>query len=721
MAEKIVSPGVFTNEVDQSFLPAGVAAIGAAVVGPTAKGPALIPTVVSSYSEFVQTFGGKIESGSGATKNSYKYLTNYAAQEYLKYADTLTVVRILAGSYTPAQSVVSSSVSSGNTFSSASVTFAHVPSGSVDASGQMDELTIGGVDFTFVSESAGLTNTATQIFVEFVKAGGETTTTTVAENMVSAINDNSSTHGLAITATNSANVLILSGSSAGVLTLAMTTGSGGDGTATTNEFGLMSSGNSVQGGTNTTTEANCFTLTTLSDGADLNSYGPEVTNNLLSSGSDNNIRWEITSVNNAKGTFNLQIRRGNDTSKRKVLLEQYNNLTLDPNSSDFISRRIGDQFNTLADSGETQPYLQLTGDYQNKSKYVRVTTHVTTYNYLDENGNVRDASLSGSLPAVGSGSFNGGSDGTVLHPQKFYDTIEDTNVQGFNPDIAGNGGTSYSDAIALLKNQDEYDINLITLPGLVNSKHGTTIGELIQMCEDRGDCFSIVDPVLYGMTIADATTQAESRDTNYAAMYWPWIKIPDPDLGRNVWVPAGTCIPSVYAFNDRVAAPWFAPAGLNRGGIDIAVQAQRKLTHANRDTLYESNVNPIATFPNAGVTVFGQKTLQKKASALDRVNVRRLLIAAKKFIASTTKFLVFENNTAATRNRFLSIVNPYFESVQQRQGLFAFKVVMDETNNTPDVIDRNQMKGQIFLQPAKTAEFIIIDFNILPTGAAFPE
>ena len=121
------------------------------------------------------------------------------------------------------------------------------------------------------------------------------------------------------------------------------------------------------------------------------------------------------------------------------------------------------------------------------------------------------------------------------------------------------------------------------------------------------------------------------------------------------------------------------------------------------------------------MTVFGQKTLQKKSSALDRVNVRRLLIAAKKFIASTTKFLIFENNTAATRNRFLSIVNPYFENVQQRQGLFAFKVVMDETNNTPDVIDRNQMVGQIFLQPAKAAEFIIIDFNILPTGAAFPE
>ena len=197
--------------------------------------------------------------------------------------------------------------------------------------------------------------------------------------------------------------------------------------------------------------------------------------------------------------------------------------------------------------------------------------------------------------------------------------------------------------------------------------------------------------------------------------------IPDNNLSRNVWVPGSVVLPGVYAFNDRVAAEWFAPAGLNRGGIELAVQAERKLTHTNRDTLYESNVNPIATFPNTGVCVWGQKTLQKKASALDRVNVRRLLIAAKKFIASATKFLVFEQNSAATRLRFLNIVNPYLESVQQRQGLYAFKVVMDETNNTPDVIDRNQMVGQLFLQPTKTAEFIIIDFNILPTGAAFPE
>ena len=160
--------------------------------------------------------------------------------------------------------------------------------------------------------------------------------------------------------------------------------------------------------------------------------------------------------------------------------------------------------------------------------------------------------------------------------------------------------------------------------------------------------------------------------------------------------------------------------GITRGGLGSVVRAERKLTSANRDTLYEANVNPIATFPQQGVVVFGQKTLQKAASALDRVNVRRLLISLKGYISQIADNLVFEQNTIATRQNFLTQVNPYLESVQQRQGLYAFKVVMDETNNTPDVIDRNELIGQIFLQPTKTAEFIILDFNVLPTGATFP-
>jgi phage tail sheath protein FI len=179
-------------------------------------------------------------------------------------------------------------------------------------------------------------------------------------------------------------------------------------------------------------------------------------------------------------------------------------------------------------------------------------------------------------------------------------------------------------------------------------------------------------------------------------------------------------IGGVYAFNDSVSEPWFAPAGINRGGLSNVIRAEQKLPQSSRDTLYSGNVNPIATFPGTGVVVYGQKTLQKQASALDRVNVRRLLIALKSYISQVANNLVFEQNTIATRNQFLSQVNPYLESVQQRQGLYAFRVIMDDSNNTADVIDRNQLVGQIYIQPTKTAEFIYLDFNILPTGATFP-
>jgi phage tail sheath protein FI len=186
-----------------------------------------------------------------------------------------------------------------------------------------------------------------------------------------------------------------------------------------------------------------------------------------------------------------------------------------------------------------------------------------------------------------------------------------------------------------------------------------------------------------------------------------------------VAVPPSVLMPAVFAANDNSAAEWFAPAGLNRGGITGAIGVVNRLTHADRDTLYEGKVNPIAQFPGQGIVAFGQKTLQSRPSALDRINVRRLLITVKKYIASTSRYLVFEQNTSETRNRFLNTVNPYLEGIQQRQGLFAFRVVMDDSNNTPDVIDRNILQGAIFLQPTKTAEFIQIDFNILPTGATF--
>lgn len=441
----------------------------------------------------------------------------------------------------------------------------------------------------------------------------------------------------------------------------------------------------------------------------------------LVSGSADNLRWEIQNVNTGSGTFTLLIRQGNDSTNNTVILETFTNVSLDPASANYIAAVIGDQYVTIGTDGSTS-YNYLQGNYPNRSNYVRVSAvSLATPNYLANDGisvNVNGAgiSYSASLPIATSGSFyNAG--GVVKSGATYFQSISNTST-----DIQGVIGASYTTAINLLSNKDEYVFNIISAPGLIyknsTAQANTTISSIISLAETRGDCIAVVDLVQTGSQVTAVTGEAVTINSSYAATYWPWVQVQSA-TGRNEYVPAGTVIPGVYAFTDAAAAPWFAPAGLVRGGLAGVIQAERKLTKGERDTLYLGKINPIATFPGTGISVFGQKTLQTKASALDRVNVRRLLIELKKFIGDQARNLVFEQNTIATRNRFLAVVNPYLESVVQRQGLYAYRVVMDTTNNTADVVDRNQLVGQIFIQPTKTIEFVVLDFTIEPTGATF--
>ena len=464
-----------------------------------------------------------------------------------------------------------------------------------------------------------------------------------------------------------------------------------------------------------------FVLETLSEGELMNneaipSSDTEIGGGAMLSGSQYNIRWEVPQVNSASGQFSLIIRRGDDRSAQQTVLEQYNNVSLDPQSSNYISKVIGDINNTLAeDSG--QYFVQESGSYSNRSRYVRVKqVNYKTPQYFNNAGIAKDE-FTGSLPQVQSGSFGDATGTNVSTSRKmnFYEDINGTDSQGLT-------GPCYTNVINLLANQDEYQYNIITAPGLINASagHASEITSMVNNSIARGDNMSIIDLVEYNAQVGDVTNQASGFDNSYTAAYWPWIQTVDPNTGELVWIPASTMISGVMAYTDASSEPWFAPAGITRGGLGQVTRAERKLTVGQRDTLYEANVNPIASFPNQGVVVFGQKTLQKRASALDRINVRRLLIQLKGYISQVADNLVFEQNTISTRNNFLTQVNPYLESVQQRQGLYAFKVVMDESNNTPDVIDRNELLGQIFIQPTRTAEFVILDFNVLPTGATFP-
>jgi hypothetical protein len=457
-----------------------------------------------------------------------------------------------------------------------------------------------------------------------------------------------------------------------------------------------------------------FTLQTLSWGDNMNSTSSLDAQGALQSGSANNLRWQIVNSNTASGTFNLLVRRGDDNTNVPIVLETWTNLSLDPTQPNYIEKVIGNQIFGVGDS--TNTFVTASGNYPNKSNYITIkSVNFKTPNYFDNNGNFKPQYTS-SLPANVSGSFGGASGSLFVGAaNKYYQDITATNIQGLI-------STDYSTAISLMSNQDEYAYNVIIAPGLAyqdtNSK--TQLATLINNTQNRGDAIAVVDMVRYGQDINTVTGTANTLDTSYASTYWPWLQTVDPITGEFTWVPASTMIPAVYVNNDNIAAPWFAPAGLNRGGILNAIRAERKLTNSNRDTLYQNKVNPLATFPGTGVVVYGQKTLQTKASSLDRVNVRRLLIALKTKISEIANTLTFEQNTIATRTSFISQVNPYLASVQQQQGLYAFKVIMDDSNNNAETIDRNQLVGQIYLQPTKTAEFIYLDFNILPTGATFP-
>jgi len=572
------SPGVKINEIDNTYLTGQPINVGAAIIGPTVKGPVEVPTVVTSYSEYKAVFGDVFTSGS----DTYSYLTSIAAYNYFNYGgESLLVARVASGSFSPASSSI------------------------------------------------------------------------IADDSVYVIN------------------------------------------------GYVDPGYILGGGTN------IFELKTLSEGIIMNNETVGI-NGALTSGTPDNIRFEITSPNAAKGTFNVLIRRGDDTTAKPIILEAFNGVSLDPKSNNFIARVIGNQTKVY---DPTTNQMIVEGEYPNASKYVRVSAvNVLTPDYLDVNGNVKPAYV-GVLPPAQLGTF-GGATGTIMGGANFYDNIS-TQTQGL---VASN----YTNMVNLLSNAEEFKFNIISTPGLTKESHSSVVSAIIATTQERGDSIYVLDLTNYSSALSTAVTQAQSIDNSYASTYWPWVNISDPATGKIVWVPASTLIPGVYMNNDRIAAPWFAPAGMNRGGLGTVLRAKYKLSQAQKDELYVNNINPLATMPQQGVVAFGQKTLQKDASALDRVNVRRLLIELKSFIGQVANTIVFEPNTTVTRLSFINRVSPYLETIQQKQGLYAFKVVMDESLNTPDVIDRNQLIGQIYIQPTRTAEFISLDFILQPTGATFP-
>jgi hypothetical protein len=798
MAEKIVSPGVFTNEKDLSFLPAGIAAIGAAIIGPTQKGPAFVPTIVENFDEFIAKFGGLSET---------TYVP-YAVKSYLAAAGTVTIVRVLqeGGYASDAVHIVHTNDSAEEKLVGVILPTKNTADGASNGNGfEVSDFDTSGFNGGSVTGSFGFQLSGSGIS---------------AQNLTASANPNNSS--------NFQNVLGTSaqGAKKGYMYtwydnfLKSTEGLSGSVAFVTTSLGAnvdyssSGAGDAQKGSTPYITsqiigneKLDLFKVKTLADGTDTNtSLKVSIINQTLPGGNPAS----------DYGTFLMLVREYSDTDQRPVVLESFSNLNLDPDSSNYIARRIGDRYKTVSDTG----VVTVNGDYDNISQYVyidavddikakAITPNVKPWGYdayvqpisssysvptasfitqdtiirgafnkkayygfnfagTSDNNNLLKPLANGTVQIAGndfnlddcfiypsasstdanssitpgasiSGStfagvdisnflkfsvgFQGGYDGDdPAITKNMGSSILPSNTMGLDCTSASSKGTiGYIKALNSINNPDELDVNLIVAPGCTIADHSAVTNKMIEVAEDRGDCFALVDPVSQGNTLGAAVSAITSAglDTSYAGTYWPWLKILDTDKNKPVWVPPSVVLPRVFANSDNVAYEWFAPAGLNRGGISEAIDVEAKLQQSNRDDLYENRINPIASFPNQGIVAWGQKTLQAKPSALDRINVRRLLITLKKFIASSSRYLVFENNTTETRQRFLNIVSPYLETVKSRQGLYAYRVVMDESNNTPDVIDRNQMYGQIFIQPAKAAEFIVLDFNILPTGATF--
>lgn len=810
MAERIVSPGVFSREIDSSFLPQAVAQIGAALIGPTIKGPAFVPTTVGSFKEFVTKFGGFSET---------TYLP-YTAKSYLTNAPSATIIRVLGtGGYelTNPVAVVATSGSSSYLLSMLHPTFA-VTSEGATALYQKSTVVAGASTGSFLLTLSGSFVTDTSAFTNATDKNGTTYSASVDPDSNDFLgklfgyspNGTTPVYNYSIFSNNAASLL-----DDGYTTITIQTGS------SVNNWDFQNSYLPAETPWITSQKVggqaiNLFKFVHLSDG---------VATNMDVKVGITNIRAAGTVAGSQYGQFDIVIRyvdqsdiknapfTHEDDDLRPTIIEQFT-CNLDPNSPLFISRVIGDIYYSVDGNGK----VSVLGDYPNKSNYVRVEldeavkngaidpslvpfgfkalytpipssftqppaaayiqdqTIGGTYNkrrYWGFNfdfqntdnvnylcalpvtaqlsiGNNVDFILSNFNQPVGAAyptsaspytgaidlstntsidtrkfivPFQGGFDGQKPNLQKRTGQyIIAGNTQGFDiSSTSAAGYTAYKKAIDAISNKDEFDINMIITPGILHALHPSITTYAKDMAEERGDAFYVMDAVGYDASVADAVSTVAGMDSSYTATYYPWVKIMDSDKNKPVWVPPSVVLPGVISFNDRIAAEWFAPAGLNRGGLTEVIQSKTRLSQTERDSLYENRVNPISSFPGQGVCVWGQKTLQGRPSALDRINVRRLLIAAKKFIAASTRFLVFEQNTAATRNRFLNIVTPYLESIQQRQGLYAFRVIMDETNNTPDVIDRNIMYGQLYLQPTKTAEFIVLDFNVQPTGAEFPE
>lgn len=387
------------------------------------------------------------------------------------------------------------------------------------------------------------------------------------------------------------------------------------------------------------------------------------------------------------------------------------------------------------DSGATGTYIDGTeaiGEFEVGAGQIR--TYTDTEDALNPYYNIKTRKFT-LVPA-------GGFDGWDVHRtvRSNTDGFQQGGIYSGYPDspttVPKNDYQAWQTAIETFANPEEVTINLFATPGINWMDHSSLVQDTIDMIEDdRTDSLYIIDSpnIDISVSIGDngkadvlASTQIANAlidtgiDSSYACTYFPWIQMRDTTNSVNLYLPPTGEVVKAIAFTDNVKFPWFAPAGLNRG-VTSAIKSKYKLSLDARDILYKARINPMADFADSGTAIFGQKTLQIKESALDRINVRRLLLQIKVLISNIAVRLLFDQNDQATIDDFLSQANPILKSIKEERGLYDFKIKMDDTNNTTESMDRNELYGEIFLKPTRSLEHIGITFTITPTGASFDD
>ena len=552
------------------------------------------------------------------------------------------------------------------------------------------------------------------------------------------------------------------------------------------------------------------------------------------------IKLSITNIKPDEREFDIEVRAFYDTDANKVVLEKFSRLTMNPQSNNYIAKRIGTldgeyaskssyiliELDDTTDTSEAFPagfvgfpvrdytqtnntdiltpnilYKQTYGAFENKRKYylglsntvgidadffdykgvpdssdidmwtgmtkgfhmdiaatgatidgveIVINSSGDTYSpvFLFETGNAQfrtDAGIAAPSPyeKIYARKFTlapyGGFDGWDIYRDRRTntDTYAINGVKGglgllsetFENRVLSNGDLgitsdyyAYLEGIWSFRNPEAVNINVFATPGIDGFENSNLIEASIEMIEeDRADSWYImttpdVDAAGDVLTAEEVADNLEDLyDSSYTSTYFPWVQVNDTENNVYIWLPPTRDVVRNTALTDNIAFPWFAVAGIQRGNVD-AIKARKKLTLDERDTLYAARVNPVTTFASEGIKIWGNKTMQVRESALDRVNVRRLLLQARKLISAVSIRLLFEQNDDVVRNQFLTLVNPILDNIRSERGLTDFRVVLVDT---PESIDRNELNGKIFLKPTRSLEYISIEFNILNTGASF--